>query len=248
MKIVYKLSILISIIYIIGLFILSFYIGDKSGVIIFIIGLLPPIILWGLYWILVDLDKNQIKVILTFIAILFSLYFIKNIYDYYKTSKERALLNVSWRMSPDEVEQSNHTKLLDFELKNYLFIPHVADQNRFKFFSQKNILLFENNADIDYVFFDNQLYRYDISFSEITINAASEIFRLLIAKYGNGKELPQRVVTEIQRHEWETDRLDVIFLLIKKTDKTFELGISIIYLPLAKEIEEIAQKEKENYF
>src|SRR6266446_6724451 len=82
-------------------------------------------------------------------------------------TKEKAFLNTTWRMSPKEVERATGLTLLEMtdderkmnHLLRDLYGPHIMNKNRFRELKQKNLSLWGMDAEVEYSFFDNQLYR-----------------------------------------------------------------------------------------
>src|SRR5438552_12302723 len=86
--------------------------------------------------------------------------------------KDKAFLNATWKMSPQEIERANETTLVPGanDIFSFLFAPEVTNRKRFMEMDQKDASLWGHDAEINYLFFDNQLYEYNISLTAYDAN------------------------------------------------------------------------------
>jgi len=236
---------------------LSAIIGPKDGLVIFVVvGLFLPAIIWGFVWVLAGFNSKKYKMLIfsifLFIGCVIGIsYLVKNNLIY-SISSEKAILNATWGMSPNEVEKANNAVLSRHELHNIFILvtPDVSEKNRFKFLVQKNRFLFGREAEISYDFFDNKLYRYVVS---LNINnkgkAENNILGVIRSKHGDGQKTKKTSDDELCSYKWITKKQIVSYSLYKnKKNEGYKVIIRAIFIPLDKEIKEIAKDEKASYF
>lgn len=172
-------------------------------------------------------------------------------------TSDKAFLNATWKMSPQEIERANKTTL------SALFVPanRELDQNRIKV-SVSEIYLWKHTARLECVFFENMLYKYFITISAYDLeNTNKEILALLRERFGKEKVstmMPDDtgVSETILNIEWDTDKQHISYKIRKIDESTVKqffvppycMDIIATYKPLYKQIKEIAEKEKKSYF
>jgi len=73
-------------------------------------------------------------------------------------TNDKAFLNATWKMSPQEIVRANKMPLSMYE-NIFLFSDvDVADRSRVKAFTQKDVSLWGYTPQVVYMFFDNMLY------------------------------------------------------------------------------------------
>lgn len=175
----------------------------------------------------------------------------RHLFIYATGTSDKAFLNATWKMSPQEIERVNRTSLSDSP--TWFLIPlelEVTDQGRHKAFVQKDVSLWGRNAEIDYQFFDNMLYGYDISFTAYNLDEPhKEILETLRGQFGAGKEEERKRADIIYRFEWDTEKQTVSYHMWKdEKEKSYHVNIRALYKPFYRQIEEIAKNEKKAYF
>jgi len=66
-------------------------------------------------------------------------------------TNDKAFLNATWKMSPQEIERANKTSLSK-SITWFLAAPQVTDNSRLKSFIQENLSLWGNNSKVEYFF------------------------------------------------------------------------------------------------
>jgi hypothetical protein len=127
----------------------------------------------------------------------------------------------------------------------------VTNQSRFKEFVQKDVFLWGHTAEIYYKFFDNMLYEYYISLTAYDQERPhKEILETLRKKFGEEKEIDKKLkiaIYDTPAFRWESEKQKISYRMGKYKDKYY-IGIRAEYQPFYKQIEEIAKKEKKDYF
>ena len=174
-------------------------------------------------------------------------------------TKEKAFLNTTWRMSPKEVERATGLTLLEMtdderkmnQLFHDLYGPHIMNKNRFQELKQKNLFLWGMDAEVEYSFFDNQLYRCFIlmkSGSALkdlhkTILTALEV-RFGVSQDGKEKNRPDIIYS----YKWGTNHEEATYWITQEGEISYFGRITISYLPLMSEIEQVVKDEQHKYF
>jgi hypothetical protein len=107
-------------------------------------------------------------------------------------TKEKAFLNTTWSMSPNEIARATGLPLLlprnekVAELSRLLFFPHVMDKKRFQEMEQRDFHLWGHTAEVTYYFFDHKLYEYLVSITSGTalLDSQKAIMTALEARAG----------------------------------------------------------------
>ncbi|MFC1885363.1 hypothetical protein ACFL2O_11395 [Thermodesulfobacteriota bacterium] len=170
-------------------------------------------------------------------------------YLFYATgTSDKAFLNSTWKMSPQEIERANDTSLKPGLPP--LFTPEIAEIERFKTLSQINLHLFGYPAKVAYTFFDNMLYEYYIILHTSDLEKPhKEILATLTKQFGETKKIDKKRSDIIFSFLWDTEKQSISYWLGKSegTEKYFTV-IRAIYKPYYKQIKEFAKNEKERYF
>lgn len=254
MKILFRLGIVLTIIWILTLTTLSMQFRLTYGLEIFVmLGLLIPIFLWGCIWIFSAITNKKpiLIIILCLLGILALIFIGEKIKTYLSTSHKAAILNAKWGMSPDQIEKANNTILSKPKPKDLLFpvIYGVSDFNRFEQLQQSNIFVYDNlRADITYDFLDKKLFKYVI---RIKINQgtnesqAIKILNTIKKKYGNGKRVPNKNTKAMLSYEWVTKDKKISLSLYKETNTSQSLFIRGLYFPIYREIQKTSKENSD---
>lgn len=185
-------------------------------------------------------------------------------------TNDKAFLNATWKMSPQEIERANKT-FLSKEKNNvfaYLFLPNVTNKDRFKLLSPLDVSLWGHEAKVVYTFFDNMLCSYYIIFTtDNKENTNKEILKTLHGQFGVEKKSIEKekdvdlkkdhfsdknitwmpTILTIYKFDWDTEKQSISYWMDE-----WEIGntvyITANYKPLYKQIEKIAENEKKSYF
>jgi hypothetical protein len=164
-------------------------------------------------------------------------------------TNDKAFLHATWKMSPQEIQRANKASLSQSEMW-FLFAPQVTDRNRLKSFIQENLSMWGNTSKVEYIFFDEMLYEYCITFTidqshkEIT---HKEILETPRGQFREEKQLDNS--PEIYSYRWDTDKQTIQYLMLKnKEGQSFFVQITATYKPFYSQIEEVIKKEKKTYF
>ena len=131
-----------------------------------------------------------------------------------------------------------------------LFTPEVTDQKRFTAFVQKDVFLWGHLTQVEYTFFDNMLYEYYVSLTAYEREKPNkEILETLRNQFGAGREVERKRADIIYSFGWDTEKQTVSYWMLRNEGgKTYHVGISAVYKPFYRQIEEIARNEKKEYF
>ena len=179
-------------------------------------------------------------------------YLIENkLYFYATGTNEKAFLNSTWKMSQKEVEKANGAEL--FAPKNqFTCLPPGDFTNplRFKALSSEQVSLWGLNAEVTYCFFDDILYSYEISISEIKDDKLQEkITETLKNRFCEGEAISPKSAAMRLRHLWNLSNQMIEYAIIESDDKRFHnIFIKAQHKPLNEFIQQAARKERESYF
>ncbi|MBI5526899.1 MAG: hypothetical protein HY897_11245 [Deltaproteobacteria bacterium] len=99
-------------------------------------------------------------------------------------SNDKAFLDTTWMMSPNEVERATRSPLAVQEDLPQL-VPDLARKKRFTAAAQRGThQLFGVPIDVTYVFFDRLLYAYSLDFRVSDIDKVPEIRNALQSRFG----------------------------------------------------------------
>lgn len=174
-----------------------------------------------------------------------------NLFLYATGTNDKAFLNSRWKMSPKEIERANSTVLSETtDSFSLLFVPKISDKKRFKEFTQEGLSLWGEEVKVQYSFFDNILYEYYISLNTHNLEEThKEILETLRTKFGTSKEIKEKREDVIYLFEWESDKQKISYWIVKNKEKNnYHVGIRTVYQPFYRQIEELAKKEKQEYF
>jgi hypothetical protein len=170
---------------------------------------------------------------------------------YASGTSEKAFLNTTWKMSPNEIARANNTRLTQ---STSLFVDllaiDVANKKRFTEFFQENISLWGHSARVNYLFFDNQLLQYYISLQNINPNwTHTTIFETLESRFGGGKVEEKKGNDLIHFFSWDTDKQHVEYWMGRdKGTRSYYVGITASYKPFFSEIRKLIKEEQKKYF
>ena len=173
----------------------------------------------------------------------------RHLFLYATGTSDKAFLNATWKMSPQEIERANKAVLSLSDLP-ILFTPEVIDQNRFKTLIQKDLFLWGHTSQVHYEFFDNMLYEYRVSLTAFDLEKPhKEILEMLRAQFGQEKEAEKRRVDIIYSFEWATEKQEISYWMGHNEDgKSYYVFVKARYKPFYAYIEAIAKNEKKSYF
>jgi hypothetical protein len=175
----------------------------------------------------------------------------QNMWPYSTGISEKAFLNSTWYMSPNEISRSNDA-ILNNENNplSDLFAPPVVDRERYTELVQTNISLWGENAEVTYRFFDNKLFEYLITLEGGTLlrDAHPEITKALGERLGVAHPRPSKRDDTVHSLSWESPSQRAEYWMLNKKEEGFFVGIKVTYIPAASEIEAIIKQEKESYF
>lgn len=188
-------------------------------------------------------------------------------------TNDKALLNSTWEMSANEVERANHTEFM--VTSESLICSAISYLGGYETVQKRiecpedEIYLFGTKADVMYMFFDNKLFRYELSIPVFGYPEVSKILKHMETRFGakysenvavnTGNEYAQNY-----KREWHTKKEKANFNLYFPRDSKFEdndyvfesnkamdsarVFISVVYLPMMKKIEKAVEKEESSYF
>jgi hypothetical protein len=204
--------------------------------------------------------KKKLKLFVYFLIVLFIIavifignsYIQDNNYLYYATGlDEKAFLNSTWLMSPKEIERANNTFLSKSDMLDF-FLPDVTDITRFTTRIQDDVYLWGHRAKVEYMFFDDMLYKYYIPLTVYTYSKETlheEILKTLRRRFGKEKEVERKTKNMNYKCSWEADNQIITYYMGKyKKKNSYFVNINAEYRPFYKQIKEIAKKDKTNYF
>jgi len=169
-------------------------------------------------------------------------------FPYATGTSEKAFLNATWKMSPQEIERADNAILLPYTDHFTKFGPQVLDTKRLTEFKRSDLMLWGQPAEVMYSFFDDRLYDYYISLKTYdTVQPLQEAIESLTHQFGQ----PKDTTTEWQAKyfEWHTERQDVsCWLNQKDPDGSSHIGVRASHKPFQHEINEIVAAEKKKYF
>ena len=195
------------------------------------------------------ISKILLGIVLSLLLGYAFLYIQQNKYFWFATgTRNKAILNTTWKMSPQEISRVNKTYLVKSD-RLILFAPDVVDQKRIKKLVQKDVFLWGHRTEIVYVFFDEMLYEYYIGITlydkDIYID---DIMKALKTKYGKPQDRNKHSDNCLYSFDFKSRNQLISTWLIENDNKTFHAGIRANYLPFKNEVEHIIQEEKSNYF
>jgi hypothetical protein len=182
--------------------------------------------------------------------------------DRLRESREPALLEAHWGMTPKRVSQTLGFALSDSKAEPFfsafkIFFPTV-NKSRFRNFGlvSDDFRLWTYDTSVYFTFFDNQLYQY---MAEIEWEKPTELHKTimdhLIGKYGRPSKTEQyQKEMFIHDSEWMMPHVRIEYWLTQDTtaevpDKTrYTARVRATYLPLEQAIQIVAKKEQKNIF
>jgi hypothetical protein len=176
----------------------------------------------------------------------------KHFFVYATGTNDKAFLNTTWKMSPQEIERANKTTLSDapqWHLDPFT-TPEVTNKNRFKILTQKDVFLFGHTSEVEFTFFDNMLYEYEISLTAYDLEKPhKEILETLRKQFGEGKEEREKRSDIIYSSGWDTEKQTVSYWMgNNEGEKTFFVHVRAQYKPFFRQIEDVSKNEKKTYF
>jgi hypothetical protein len=176
----------------------------------------------------------------------------KHLFVYATGTNDKAFLSATWKMSPQEIERANKATLSDapqWHLDPWS-TPEVTNQSRFKILAQKDVFLFGHTSEVEFTFFDNMLYKYEISFTAYDLEKPhKEILETLRKQFGESKEEREKHSNIIYSSVWDTEKQTVSYRMgYNEGKKTFFVHVCAQYKPFFRQIEDVAKNEKKTYF
>lgn len=174
----------------------------------------------------------------------------RHLFTYATGTKDKAFLNATWKMSPQEIERANSTVLsspLGFPSP---ITADVMDQKRFQVLLQKEFWLWGHESQVEYQFFDSMLYEYCVLLTVFDIEKSHrEIFEMLRSKFGKERDARAKGSDLLYDFEWETEKQAVSYWMgHNKGKESYYVGIRARYKPFYADIEKIGKDEKKSYF
>lgn len=170
-------------------------------------------------------------------------------------TKDKAFLNSTWKMSPNEIWKVTGLRLVEVNLDNnkytlYNVLPDIVDTGRLKIMKfSKPIKLHGIYTHVAFYFFDEKLFAYNIiNANDIHDKSVYDSFyNNLKTKFGDPLK------TDIEKFtlniNWKSDKQNVRYIFSKTGDTNLSfLDITFEYLPFIVEINKISKGEKEEYF
>jgi hypothetical protein len=150
-------------------------------------------------------------------------------FPYATGTRDKAFLNSTWEMSPNEIERANKT-LLEYAPPDFFdFIgPSVTDKTRYKKMVQKNVVTPDESL-------------------------RKEMKETLEGEFGAGKLDTEDKDSEV-RLIWDTGKQTIRFWVIKgehmlgQDEKGYYFGVSASYKRLESQIDKTIKDEKKKYF
>jgi hypothetical protein len=180
-----------------------------------------------------------------------------NLLIYATGTGHKAFFNSTWKMSPREIERTNNIMLSKGHKLSLAFAlietdaPNVADMDRYRvLFSKGDIGVWGHSANVQYLFFDNMLYAYELSLNVYDHKEHKKILSTLHKRFGEGKVGKERHHSIIYSSDWENEEQTVSYSFMEKDEEstTHHVDIIAVYKPLHKNIEKIARDEQASYF
>lgn len=176
-----------------------------------------------------------------------------NRWPYATGGADKAFLNATWKMSPQEIERANKTHLGPPEESWWeeLNAPSVIDKKRYRELVQADISLWGYSAKVTYQFFDDKLKGYSVG---LTVYDPDRPFNEILATLNNkfGPGIADLAITDVisRTVDWDAAGQKVELWITKRDekDKSYYLGMRSSYKPFTREIEDIVAKEKRHTF
>ena len=171
-------------------------------------------------------------------------------------TKEKAFLNTTWSMSPNEIRRATGMPLLFsrnerlWERYRELFGPHVMDKKRFQEMEQRDFYLWGHIAEVTYHFFDHKLYEYFVSITSGTalLDSHKAIMTALEARAGVAQPDKKERPEILYAYKWESSRERIQYRVSRDSDTAYTAGIRVTHVASMSEIERIVREEQNTYF
>jgi len=186
-------------------------------------------------------------------------------------TKDKAFLNSTWKMSPNEIQKATGLKLIEVNNKFLLDndLPDIFDTSRFKRMKHSDpIELYGIDTHVTFYFFDNKLFQYNIYADDFHETSIYDIFYNNVqAKFGDALKTEAKKFTI--NINWKSNNQNVRYIFPRTGQTDFEIANNMIvdtknplssnmiegflditfeYLPFIVEINKISKGEKEEYF
>ena len=174
----------------------------------------------------------------------------ENLLIYATGTNEKAFLNSTWLMSPNEIRRANNAYLEKPEWELFFTEPDVVNPNRYSSFKQKDIELWGHSTEVEYSFFDKKLFQYYIGMKSYDADKdEKEVLAILNYRFGSQLKIEKKSKHLLKEYEWGYKNQSIRFWISKDSkDKNYHFGITVKYLPYYNEIKKISEAEKKNYF
>ena len=168
-------------------------------------------------------------------------------------SSDKAFLDTTWGMSPNEVERATRTPLTSADEFTEFFAQEVqlVNPTRIRVSEQKNVhKLWGHFTNVDFTFFDNMLCEYYIGLTVYNADTSiDEIRTSLVERFGEATQSKRNSEDTIESLEWDNDKQHTSFWAIRQDNgKSYHVGIRAKYLPIQEKISKTIGKEKKKYF
>jgi len=167
--------------------------------------------------------------------------------DFNLNISSETFMNVSWKMTEEEIGKIDNCVLSEPEVFLEIFFPKVSDMQRYKARVQ---IKKEEIGEVEkwYVFFDDRLFEIMVRATGTNLEELDKFVRpMLSSKYGEGKPAAKRDV-DIKRIEWDTETILADYWLMKDNEN-YLAGLRIVNKSIHEALKAIeAFEEKENNF
>jgi hypothetical protein len=170
-------------------------------------------------------------------------------------TSEKAFLNATWEMSPQEISRANnaHLTVPELDILSIPFegddIPSVLNMKRYKTLEQKDLTIWGETAVVDYGFFDDRLFTYTVFIEDYNLDELNEnIVKEISKRYGQFIK-KDHANNYLFYGEWHSDKIAISTWLWKEKDQNYyKAGVQFNYKPFIEKIRQINLKEKEKLF
>lgn len=170
-------------------------------------------------------------------------------------TSEKAFLNATWEMSPQEISRANNAILKEPKL-DMLRIPFegtdispVLNMNRYKTLEQEDLTIWGESALVEYGFFDDRLFTYTVFIDDYNLDELKEsVIKEISKRYGEFIR-KEHANNYLLYGEWDSEKVAVSTWLWKDKEKdVYKAGIRFDYKPFIEKIKQISIKETEKLF
>ena len=194
-----------------------------------------------------------------------------NMLLYATGTKDKAFKDSTWEMSVNEVERASDKQLIEAKGFSCYFasIEFESVKQRVLCYQDDDVYLFGTKGEVVYVFFDNRLFKYELSIPVYGYSDVSKLLEQLEQRFGEefSQEInpnPYKEHTQNYIREWSTEKQKVKFNLnlpskhqLQDKDYEFEgkensdsarVYLEVTYLPMLRKIQDEIEVEESSYF